>query len=161
MKCIYCGSPDNKVIDSRSADDDTTIRRRRECVRCGKRFTTYETVENTPVFVIKSNGTRQLFDPQKIKNGILKAVEKRRVTMSQVDAAVDDITKQVYNSMAQEITSKQIGEMVMERLKDLDEVAYVRYASVYRSFKDISTFMEELQKLMQKDEKTARQEEDK
>ncbi len=161
MKCIYCGSPDSKVIDSRSADDDTTIRRRRECVRCGKRFTTYETVENTPVFVIKSNGTRQLFDPQKIKNGILKAVEKRRVTMSQVDAAVDDITKQVYNSMAQEITSKQIGEMVMERLKDLDEVAYVRYASVYRSFKDISTFMEELQKLMQKDEKTARQEEDK
>lgn len=128
MKCIYCGSPDSKVIDSRSADDDTTIRRRRECVRCGKRFTTYETVENTPVFVIKSNGTRQLFDPQKIKNGILKAVEKRRVTMSQVDAAVDDITKQVYNSMAQEITSKQIGEMVMERLKDLDEVAYVRYA---------------------------------
>ena len=95
MKCIYCGSPDSKVIDSRSADDDTTIRRRRECVRCGKRFTTYETVENTPVFVIKSNGTRQLFDPQKIKNGILKAVEKRRVTMSQVDAAVDDITKQV------------------------------------------------------------------
>ena len=161
MKCIYCGSPDSKVIDSRSADDDTTIRRRRECVRCGKRFTTYETVENTPVFVIKSNGTRQLFDPQKIKNGILKAVEKRRVTMSQVDAAVDDITKQVYNSMAQEITTKQIGEMVMERLKDLDEVAYVRYASVYRSFKDISTFMEELQKLMQKDEKTARQEEDK
>ena len=161
MKCIYCGSPDSKVIDSRSADDDTTIRRRRECVRCGKRFTTYETVENTPVFVIKSNGTRQLFDPQKIKNGILKAVEKRRVTMSQVDAAVDDITKQVYNSMAQETTSKQNGEMVMDRLKDLDEVAYVRYASVYRPFKDISTFMEELQKLMQKDEKTARQEEDK
>ncbi len=153
MKCIYCGSADSKVIDSRSADDDTTIRRRRECVRCGRRFTTYETVENTPLFVVKSNGTRQIFDPQKIKTGILKATEKRHVTMSEVDAVVDDITKKIYNSMAQEVTSKQIGEMVMERLKKLDEVAYVRYASVYRSFKDISTFMEELQKLMQKDEK--------
>lgn len=151
MKCIYCGSPDSKVIDSRSADDDTTIRRRRECVNCGKRFTTYETVECTPVFVIKSDGTRQLFDPQKIKTGILKATEKCRVTMAEVDEVVDGITKQVYNSMEQEISSKQIGEMVMERIKNLDEVAYVRYASVYRSFKDISTFMDELQKLMKKE----------
>ncbi|MBQ9081625.1 MAG: transcriptional repressor NrdR [Clostridia bacterium] len=151
MKCIYCGSADSKVIDSRSADDDTTIRRRRECVNCGKRFTTYETVESTPVFVIKSDGTRQLFDAQKIKTGILKATEKCHVTMSEVDAVVDAITKQVYNSMEQEVTSKQIGEMVMERIKNLDEVAYVRYASVYRSFKDISTFMEELQKLMKKE----------
>lgn len=151
MKCIYCGSPDSKVIDSRSADDDTTIRRRRECVNCGKRFTTYETVENTPVFVVKSDGTRQLFDPQKIRTGVLKATEKRKVSLSDVDALVDGVTKQIYNSMAQEVTSKKIGEMVMERLKNLDEVAYVRYASVYRSFKDLPTFMEELQKLMQKD----------
>ncbi len=151
MKCIYCGSPDSKVIDSRSADDDTTIRRRRECINCGKRFTTYETVETAPVFVVKSDGTRQLFDPQKIRTGVLKAAEKRKVSLSDVDALVDGITKQIYNSMAQEITSKKIGEMVMERLKDLDEVAYVRYASVYRSFKDLPTFMSELQKLMQKD----------
>ncbi len=151
MKCIYCGSADSKVIDSRAADDHTSIRRRRECVHCGKRFTTYETVENTPVFVIKSDGTRQLFDAQKIKTGILKATEKCHVTMAEVDEVVDGITKQVYNSMEQEITSKQIGEMVMERIKNLDEVAYVRYASVYRSFKDISTFMEELQKLMKKE----------
>ncbi len=151
MKCIYCGSADSKVIDSRAADDHTSIRRRRECAHCGKRFTTYETVENTPVFVIKSDGTRQLFDAQKIKTGILKATEKCHVTMAEVDEVVDGITKQVYNSMEQEITSKQIGEMVMERIKNLDEVAYVRYASVYRSFKDISTFMEELQKLMKKE----------
>ena len=151
MKCIYCGSPDSKVIDSRSADDDTTIRRRRECINCGKRFTTYETVETAPVFVVKSDGTRQLFDPQKIRTGVLKAAEKRKVSLSDVDALVDGITKQIYNSMTQEITSKKIGEMVMERLKDLDEVAYVRYASVYRSFKDLPTFMSELQKLMQKD----------
>ena len=151
MKCMYCGHIDSKVIDSRSAEDGTTIRRRRECINCGKRFTTYETVENTPMFVIKSDGTRQLFDAQKIKTGILKATEKCHVTMAEVDAVVDDIAKQVYNSMEQEITSKQIGEMVMERIKKLDEVAYVRYASVYRSFKDLSSFMDELQKLMKKD----------
>jgi transcriptional repressor NrdR len=148
MKCIYCGAADCKVIDSRSAEDDTSIRRRRECVACGKRFTTYEMVEYTPVFVIKSDGSRQVFDVQKIKNSIMKATEKRYVTMEQVDAAVDCITKQVYNSMKEEISSKQIGEMVMEQLKGLDEVAYVRYASVYRSFRDVSTFMAELQKLM-------------
>ena len=151
MKCLYCSCVDSKVIDSRSADDDKAIRRRRECINCGKRFTTYETVENTPMFVIKSDGTRQLFDAQKIKTGILKATEKCHVTMAEVDAVVDDIAKQVYNSMEQEITSKQIGEMVMERIKKLDEVAYVRYASVYRSFKDLSSFMDELQKLMKKD----------
>ncbi len=150
MKCIYCGFADSKVIDSRATDDHTSIRRRRECTNCGKRFTTYETVESTPVFVIKSDGTRQLFDAQKIKTGILKATEKCHVTMAEIDEVVDSITKQVYNSMEQEITTKQIGEMVMERIKNLDEVAYVRYASVYRSFKDISTFMEELQKLMNK-----------
>ena len=148
MKCLYCGCEDSKVIDSRSADEGRTIRRRRECVRCGKRFTTYETIEDTPVLVIKANGTRQAFDAGKIKNGVVKACEKRPVSMGAIDELVDGITKRVYNSMEQEISSKTIGEMVMSALKDLDEVAYVRYASVYRSFKDISSFMDELQKMM-------------
>ena len=117
-------------------------------MRCGKRFTTYETIEDTPVLVVKANGTRQAFDAGKIKNGIVKACEKRPVSMSAIDELVDGITKRVYNSMEQEISSKAIGEMVMDALKDLDEVAYVRYASVYRSFKDISSFMAELQKMM-------------
>ena len=148
MKCLYCGCEDSKVIDSRSADEGRTIRRRRECVRCGKRFTTYETIEDTPVLVVKANGTRQAFDSGKIKNGIVKACEKRPVSMSDIDAVVDKITKKVYNSMEQEISSKAIGEMVMDELKNLDEVAYGRYASVYRSFKDISSFMAELQSMM-------------
>ena len=148
MKCLYCGCEDSKVIDSRSAEEGRTIRRRRECVRCGKRFTTYETIEDTPVLVVKANGTRQAFDSGKIKNGIVKACEKRPVSMSDIDAVVDKITKKVYNSMEQEISSKAIGEMVMDELKNLDEVAYVRYASVYRSFKDISSFMAELQRMM-------------
>ncbi|MGN0812040.1 MAG: transcriptional regulator NrdR [Candidatus Coproplasma sp.] len=148
MKCIYCGCEDSKVIDSRSADEGRTIRRRRECINCGKRFTTYETIEDTPVLVVKASGNRQSYDPLKIKNGIIKSCEKRPVSMEKIDKLVDDITKQVYNSMEQEITSKQIGEMVMEGLKDLDEVAYVRYASVYRSFTDIDSFMAELQKMM-------------
>ncbi len=148
MKCMYCGCEDSKVIDSRSADEGRTIRRRRECVQCGKRFTTYETIEDTPVLVVKSGGTRQSYDPQKIKSGIIKACEKRPVSMEKIDKLVDDITKHIYNSMEQEITSKQIGEPVMEGLKNLDEVAYVRYASVYRSFTDIDSFMQELQKMM-------------
>lgn len=148
MKCIYCGCEDSKVIDSRSADEGRTIRRRRECVKCGKRFTTYETIEDTPVLVVKANGTRQAFDAGKIKNGVVKACEKRPVSIARIDELVDGITKRVYNSMEQEISSKAIGEMVMDALKDLDEVAYVRYASVYRSFKDISSFMAELQKMM-------------
>ena len=148
MKCIYCGCEDSKVIDSRSADEGRTIRRRRECVKCGKRFTTYETIEDTPVLVVKANGTRQAFDAGKIKNGVVKACEKRPVSIARIDELVDGITKRVYNSMEQEISSKAIGEMVMDALKDLDEVAYVRYASVYRSFTDISSFMTELQKMM-------------
>ena len=149
MKCIYCGCEDSKVIDSRSADEGRTIRRRRECIACGKRFTTYETIEDTPVLVIKSSGLRQAYDAQKIKNGIIKSCEKRPVSLTSIDAIVDTITKKVYNSMEQEISSKKIGEMVMEELKKVDEVAYVRYASVYRSFKDIPSFMEELKKLME------------
>ena len=148
MRCLFCGCEDSKVIDSRSADEGRTIRRRRECVNCGKRFTTYETIEDTPVLVVKSSGLRQAFDAQKIKNGIIKSCEKRPVSMSEIDNMVNSVTKQVYNSMEQEVSSKSIGEMVMEELKNYDEVAYVRYASVYRSFKDIESFMQELQRLI-------------
>ena len=148
MKCLYCGCEDSQVMDSRSADEGRTIRRRRECVNCGKRFTTYETIEDTPVLVVKSSGLRQAFDAQKIKNGIIKSCEKRPVSLNDIDAMVNSVTKQVYNSMEQEVSSKAIGEMVMEELKNYDEVAYVRYASVYRSFKDIESFMQELQKLI-------------
>lgn len=145
---MFCGCEDSKVIDSRSADEGRTIRRRRECVNCGKRFTTYETIEETPVLVVKSSGARQAYDAQKVKNGIVKSCEKRPVSMGKIDELVDNITKRVYNSMEQEISSKVIGEMVMEGLKSLDEVAYVRYASVYRSFTDIDSFMAELQKMI-------------
>ena len=148
MKCMYCGCEDSRVIDSRSADEGRTIRRRRECVECGRRFTTYETIEDTPVLVVKTSGNRQAFDAQKVKNGIIKSCEKRPVSMESIDKIVDTVTKRVYNSMEQEISSKQIGEMVMDELKSLDEVAYVRYASVYRSFTDIDSFMKELQNMM-------------
>ncbi len=153
MKCIYCGCLESKVIDSRSAEDGTTIRRRRECMNCGKRFTTYESIETTPILVIKSNGTRQTFDVSKIKSGIIKACEKRPVPMHKIDELIEDIQKQIYNSMEQEITSKKLGEMVMERLLELDEVAYVRFVSVYRQFKDVESFMEELRKLSSKAKK--------
>ena len=144
---MYCGHTDSKVIDSRPSDDGTAIRRRRECANCGKRFTTYETVETTPILVIKSNGNRQAFDANKLKNGIIKSCEKRPVPMWKIDKLVEDIQKSIYNSLEQEVSSKHIGEMVMEGLKEIDEVSYVRFASVYRSFKDISTFMKELEKL--------------
>ena len=151
MKCMFCGCLDSKVIDSRSAEDGAIIRRRRECTNCGKRFTTYETVENTPIFVIKSNGTRQAFDINKIKNGIIKSCEKRPVSASSIDKLVDDIQKRIYNSLRQEISSKEVGEMVCEGLKEIDEVAYVRFASVYRSFTDTTSFMKELEKMVKKD----------
>ena len=147
MKCMYCGHTDSKVIDSRPSDDGTAIRRRRECNNCGKRFTTYETIETTPILVIKTNGNRQAFDANKLKNGIIKSCEKRPVPMYKIDELVENIQKTIYNSLEQEVSSKKIGEMVMEGLKEIDEVAYVRFASVYRSFKDISTFMKELEKL--------------
>ncbi len=149
MRCLYCNCTENKVIDSRSSDDDKAIRRRRECLGCGRRFTTYETIEITPILVVKSDGNRQSFDVSKIKRGIIKACEKRPVPIEKIDELAEEIAKRVYNSMEQEISSKEIGEMVMEGLKELDEVAYVRYASVYRSFKDISSFMSELQKMME------------
>jgi transcriptional repressor NrdR len=148
MKCFFCESRDSKVIDSRTIDDGATIRRRRECIVCGRRFTTYETIETAPVLVVKASGTREIFDERKIKNGIIKACEKRPVAMQTIDDVVAQIKKQVYNTYDQEVTTKQIGEIVMNHLKDVDEVAYVRFASVYRSFKDVSTFMRELEKMI-------------
>ncbi len=148
MKCPYCSSLDSKVIDSRLNEDGTSIRRRRECNGCSKRYTTYEKIESTPVLVIKNNGNRQMFDPAKIKNGIIKACEKRPVSMAKIDKLVSDIEKQVNNTLAQEISSKKVGDMVMAGLKQLDDVAYVRYASVHRQFKDINTLLEEIEKLV-------------
>ncbi len=153
MKCLYCDCMESKVIDSRPADEDKAIRRRRECTGCGRRFTTYETIEVIPVLVVKNNGTRESFNTEKIRNGIIKSCEKRPVSMSVIDEMVTDISKQVYNSMESEISTKAIGEMVMERLKKVDEVAYVRYASVYRSFKDLSSFMAELKQMMKAEKK--------
>ena len=147
MKCMYCGCEDSKVIDSRSTDDGKSIRRRRECIKCGKRFTTFETVEVIPFLVIKRDGTRQLYDRTKLKNGILRSCEKRPISMAQIDAVVDSIEKSLFNSLEQEVTSQKIGDLVMEELKNLDEVAYIRFAAVYRQFKDSATFFEEMQKI--------------
>jgi transcriptional repressor NrdR len=139
---------ESKVVDSRPTDEGLTIRRRRECIKCGKRFTTYEKIEQLPVFVVKKDGRRESFDRDKILRGLVKACEKRPVSLKELEALVQEIEKQIFNSLEQEITSQQIGQMVMERLKKLDEVAYVRFSSVYRQFKDINTFMEELNKLL-------------
>ncbi|MCM8899854.1 transcriptional regulator NrdR [Caldicoprobacter algeriensis] len=148
MKCPFCYHMESKVVDSRPTDEGLTIRRRRECTKCGKRFTTYEKIEQLPVFVVKKDGRRESFDRDKIMRGLLKACEKRPISLKDLEALVQDVEKQVFNSLEQEVTSQQIGQMVMERLKKLDEVAYVRFASVYRQFKDINTFMEELNKLL-------------
>ena len=148
MKCIFCGCMNSKVVDSRLNEDGTSIRRRRECEGCGKRYTTYETIEHTPVLVIKNNGTRQTFDPAKIKAGIIKACEKRPVSMYEIEKLVSEVEKSVHNSLEQEINSKEIGEMVMAGLKNVDEVAYVRFASVHRQFKDINTLLSEIENLV-------------
>ena len=148
MKCPFCGFTDSKVIDSRPAEDGATIRRRRECLGCQKRFTTYEIIERMPLVVIKRDGSRESFDKVKIINGVIRACEKRPVTMTQIEALAADIELELRGRLESEVRSEVIGEMVMARLKDLDEVAYVRFASVYRSFKDINTFMEELTKLL-------------
>ena len=142
MKCKFCGCKDSKVIDSRTSDDNMTVRRRRECPQCGKRFTTFEEYETTPILVIKRDGTRQVFDKEKLKRGIIKACEKRPVTINQIDEIVNTIEREINNSLMQEIDSYTIGEKVMMHLKKVDEVAYVRFASVYRQFKDISNFIE-------------------
>ncbi len=141
MKCIYCGCEDSKVLDSRSTEETNAIRRRRECTGCGKRFTTYETIETVPVLVVKKDGSRQPFNIEKIRSGMTKACEKRPVSMTQIDQMAEDIQKQVQNSLRQEISSQEIGEMIMEKLKAVDEIAYVRFASVYRQFKDVTNFI--------------------
>ena len=148
MKCPFCGYTDSKVIDSRPAEDGTTIRRRRECLDCQKRFTTYEVIERMPLMVIKRDGSRESFDRVKIINGVVRACEKRPVTMAQIETVADEIEQELRGRLESEVKTEKIGEMVMLRLKNLDEVAYVRFASVYRSFKDINTFMEELTKLL-------------
>ena len=148
MKCPFCNNEDTKVIDSRSQDENTTIRRRRFCEKCGKRFTTYERIDTIPMTVTKNNGTRETFDKNKLMSGIMKSCNKRSITVAQIQSIVDDIENAVMSSMDKEIESKNIGNMVMERLKSIDEVAYVRFASVYRQFKDINTFMDELKKMI-------------
>ena len=148
MKCPYCSSENTRVIDSRPADDNNSIRRRRLCDDCGKRFTTYEKVETIQLLVIKKDHTRELFDSAKIRSGIIHACHKRPVAAKDIDRIVSSVEQFAYNSMQQEITTRQIGEMVMEALRKLDEVAYIRFASVYRQFTDIPTFMHELKRLM-------------
>lgn len=150
MKCVYCGSMDSKVIDSRISDDGTSIRRRRECLECGRRFTTYETVERIPVFVIKKDGNRELFDINKLRSGIMKACEKRPVSYESINKLVTEIEKAVYNIGSNEISSDRIGDEVMKGLKELDQVAYVRFASVYKEFKDIDTFLAEIERILGK-----------
>ncbi|MBR0040409.1 MAG: transcriptional repressor NrdR [Oscillospiraceae bacterium] len=148
MKCPFCGFSDSKVIDSRPAEEGATIRRRRECLACQKRFTTYEIIERLPLVVIKRDGSRQSFDKVKLINGMVRACEKRPVSLSQLETIADEIEQELQSGLEREVRTVDIGEMVMARLKDVDEVAYVRFASVYRSFKDINTFMEELSKLL-------------
>ncbi|NMA86167.1 MAG: transcriptional regulator NrdR [Tissierellia bacterium] len=148
MKCPFCDFYDSKVIDSRPTDEGQAIRRRRECIRCAKRFTTYEKVEKMPLLIVKKDGTREAYDRNKVLSGILKACEKRPVSLETIEEMVDDIEKHLYNSLDKEVTSQYIGEIIMNKLKDIDEVAYVRFASVYRQFKDINTFMEELKKIL-------------
>ena len=138
MKCIYCGYTESKVLDSRPTDEGNSIRRRRECLKCGKRFTTYEMIEMTPILVVKNDGTRQQFDSSKIKSGIIKSCEKRPLAMHDIDELVAVIEKQISNSLVQEISTRQIGEMVMRGLKELDQIAYIRFASVYRQFRDVT-----------------------
>lgn len=148
MKCPFCGCSESKVIDSRPTDEGERIRRRRECVSCEKRFTTYEIIETVPVIVVKKDKSREAFDRVKLFNGLLRACEKRPVSISQIEKAVSEIESELQNSLDREVTSVHIGELAMEKLKTLDEVAYVRFASVYRQFKDINTFMEELTKIL-------------
>jgi len=148
MKCLFCGYFDSKVIDSRATEDNAAIRRRRECLKCGKRFTTYEKIETIPVVVLKKDNSRQPFDRNKILNGLVSACKKRQVSFAQMEVFVDEIETKIYNSMEREITSKKIGEMIMEKLKSFDQVAYVRFASVYKEFDSLNTFAGELDTLI-------------
>ena len=148
MRCPFCAHPESKVIDSRPADEGASIRRRRECLSCGKRFTTYETVESLPMVVVKKDGSRQSFDRRKVLGGMIRACEKRPVPLAELEKIAEEIEQDLQNSMEREISTEAIGEKVMERLRNVDQVAYVRFASVYRQFKDIDTFMTELNKLL-------------
>lgn len=150
MRCPFCGYAESKVIDSRPAEEGATIRRRRECLACQKRFTTYEIMERLPLVVVKRDGSRQTFDKIKVMNGMLRACEKRPVSLQALEKIADEIEQELQNSLEREVSTTEIGEMVMSKLKDVDEVAYVRFASVYRQFKDVNTFFEELQKLIDK-----------
>ena len=149
MKCPFCGYLDSKVVDARPTEDGASIRRRRECLSCHKRFTTFEVMETLPIIVIKKDGSRQSFDRNKLLNSMLRACEKRTVSIETLSKIADEIEQTLQNEMNREISSNRIGELVMDKLKDVDEVSYVRFASVYRQFKDISTFMTELNKLLQ------------
>ena len=153
MKCPFCNFPDSKVVDSRPTDEGNSIRRRRECLKCLKRFTTYETVEHLPVMLVKRDGTREPYNRQKLLAGVMKACEKRPVPQARLEQLVDDVEQKLFAALESEVSSKAIGELVMEELKDIDEVAYVRFASVYRQFKDINTFMEELSSLIRERDK--------
>ena len=148
MKCPFCGNEDTRVIDSRPSDDNSTIRRRRQCDKCNKRFTTYEKVETIPLVVIKKDMTRETYDRSKIESGVFRSCHKRPVPVEDITACVEDIENAIFNKGVKEISSSEIGEIVMERLKELDQVAYVRFASVYREFKDVNTFKNELEKLL-------------
>ncbi|WP_373898518.1 transcriptional regulator NrdR [Haloimpatiens sp. FM7315] len=148
MKCPYCGYEESKVVDSRSTEDSTAIRRRRECSKCGKRYTTYEKVEDIPILVVKKDASREYFDRNKIIAGLIKACQKRPISRAQIENIAEDVEKNLSNQMISEIRSDAIGEIIMKKLKNIDEVAYVRFASVYRQFKDINTFMEEIKSLM-------------
>ncbi len=148
MKCPFCGWNESKVVDSRPADEYTVIRRRRECEKCSKRFTTYEKIEEMPLIIVKRDGRREVFQREKIVNGVIRACQKRPISLKEIEEIADSVEKELQNTMEKEIDSKKIGEMVMSRLKKLDDVAYVRFASVYKQFKDINTFLEELNKLM-------------
>lgn len=148
MRCPFCNYAETKVVDSRPADQGNMIRRRRECFECAKRFTTYEKIESMPLMVIKKDKTMEPFDREKLINGLLKACEKRPVSIDQIEALVDSIESQISNSLKREVESQEIGEMIMDALKDLDEIAYVRFASVYRQFKDVNSFINELKKLL-------------
>ena len=150
MRCPYCNFLESKVVDSRRTEDEYAIRRRRECIQCGHRFTTYEKVEKLPLVVVKRNGAREIFDRGKILNGLIRASEKRSISLEDMEALVDEVEKKLRNSMEKEVRTTYIGELVMEHLRDLDEVAYVRFASVYRQFSDVSNFLKELEKLVDK-----------
>ena len=150
MRCPFCGHAEDRVIDSRPSEEGAAIRRRRECLSCNARFTTYEKVENLPLLVIKKDGTRQPFDREKLISGILKSCEKRPVSTAQVEQLVNTIEAQSQNTLKREVSSREIGEMVMEGLKQIDEVAYVRFASVYRQFRDVNSFLEELNEMLNK-----------